>query len=474
VALVLLTALALVVRLPGIGGDLWLDEIATVLGSVRPPLIETLTSYPNANTHVLYSVLAHVSVALFGETAWAVRLPALLFGVATVPALYWLVRTWFERREALGASLVLALSYHHAYFAHNARAYTGFLFFTVVTTALLVRAVRGNQRHHWTLFALLAALSSYLLLSAVFVTALQVAGAAWMLLFSGQRGEQRASRLLELVKWTVAAALLTLFLYAPLLGDMFAFFGGSRGDFIGWRPSFELARVVLQAVAPGGDPAIAGAVLLLGAPVAVVGIVSVARRAPLLVFAFALAPLLEIAAGLVLGAGTYPRRLLLLLPFGIIVAVRGVAVLTAWAAERLAQPRAELPAFVTCLVLGALVGAAGLPRLFTIPMQDYRGALEYVRRNRGPDDVVAAAWVTDVGVRYYDPSVRSVRSREQLQALLEGGGTVWVLETLRGQTRRVRPALVALLQERFRPVARFPGLVGDGGIQVLRSVEGSQ
>jgi uncharacterized membrane protein len=474
VALVMLTALALAVRLPGIGSDLWLDEIATVIGSVRPPLFETITSYANANTHVLYSVLAHFSVALFGETAWAVRLPALLFSVATVPALYWLVRTWFERREALGASLVLAISYHHAYFAHNARAYSGFLFFTVVTTGLLARAVRGNERRHWVLFALLAALSSYLLLSAVFVTGLQVAGAVSVLLFSGESGVQRVARLKELVRWTAAAALLALMLYAPLLGDMLAFFGGSRGDFIGWRPSLELGRVILQAIAPGGNQALAAMVLLVGAPIAIVGLVSVARQAPLLVFAFAPAPALEVVAGLVLGAGTYPRRLLLLLPFGIIVAVRGVAVLAEWAAGRLARPRLAAPAFTTCVVLGALVGAAGLPRLFTVPMQDYRGALEYVRRNRAPDDVVVAAWVTDVGVRYYDPSVRSVRSREQLMALLDEGRTVWVLETLRGQTRRVRPALVALLEERFRPVARFRGLVGDGGIQVLRSSEGSQ
>ena len=82
-----LTVLGAALRIHNLAGGLWYDEIATLLDSVRPELRHIVTHYPGNNDHTLYSILAHLSITLFGEHAWSIRLPALIFGTASIPML---------------------------------------------------------------------------------------------------------------------------------------------------------------------------------------------------------------------------------------------------------------------------------------------------------------------------------------------------------------------------------------------------
>ena len=86
--LALLTALAVLLRAIGLNGGLWYDEILTMIEGVRDPLYQIVTVFPGNNQHTLFSVLAHISMEAFGEYPWSLRLPALVFGAATVPVLY--------------------------------------------------------------------------------------------------------------------------------------------------------------------------------------------------------------------------------------------------------------------------------------------------------------------------------------------------------------------------------------------------
>ena len=122
-ALIALTILAVLLRAIGLDGGLWYDEIRTLLDSVRPPLAQIVTEYPGNNQHMLYSVLAHISIRIFGDHAWSLRLPALLFGAATVPVLFVFARQFVGRREALLACLLLAVSYHHVWFSQMPAAH---------------------------------------------------------------------------------------------------------------------------------------------------------------------------------------------------------------------------------------------------------------------------------------------------------------------------------------------------------------
>src|SRR5712692_8080264 len=99
-----LTALALILRLIRLDQQLWYDEMTTLVQSVRQPFLKILTSYTSKNQHLLYSLLARVSIVAFGDHIWSLRLPAVLFGTACVPALYALARRITSQGEALLAT----------------------------------------------------------------------------------------------------------------------------------------------------------------------------------------------------------------------------------------------------------------------------------------------------------------------------------------------------------------------------------
>src|SRR5438067_801062 len=127
-----LTLLALALRVWRLDSCLWLDEILTMVYFARPPAGEIISSFPNQNQHMLYSLLAHFSIRWFGESAWALRLPAVLFGAATVPALFLAGRRMLGTKVALFSCALLTVSYHHIWFSQNARGYTGLVFFTLI------------------------------------------------------------------------------------------------------------------------------------------------------------------------------------------------------------------------------------------------------------------------------------------------------------------------------------------------------
>ena len=78
-----------------------------VIVAGRPPLASILTVFPSNNDHKFYSLLAHLSVGLFGEAPWSLRLPSVLFAVATIPMLYVFGKQSTGRLEALLAAALL-------------------------------------------------------------------------------------------------------------------------------------------------------------------------------------------------------------------------------------------------------------------------------------------------------------------------------------------------------------------------------
>src|SRR4026208_1050402 len=55
--ILVLTIVALLVRLPGLGSGLWADEIWAVMESIRTPFPHSLADFPGDNKHPLYALL---------------------------------------------------------------------------------------------------------------------------------------------------------------------------------------------------------------------------------------------------------------------------------------------------------------------------------------------------------------------------------------------------------------------------------
>jgi len=105
-----MTALAVVLRAIGLGGGLWFDEIVALFRAYREPLSTQFTVFQGDFHHTFYSVLASLGVSTLGESEWAIRLPALIFGAATIPLAFLLGREVAGPRDGwLAAGLLTAL-----------------------------------------------------------------------------------------------------------------------------------------------------------------------------------------------------------------------------------------------------------------------------------------------------------------------------------------------------------------------------
>ncbi len=188
------------------------DEAASYLHYIRRPVPFIATAYNATNNHILHNLLAHVCFRLWGSSEWAVRLPAWLFGVASLPVAYAAARAHFGRTAALATVAVLATSPYYVDSLTNARGYPLLQFFFLAQLVLLPRIVRGEPRA-WLLFVLAGALGLY----AVPVMAVPLAICGIWLAWAGVAERERLGLAYFFRVGVAYAAIgaLAAFLYSP-------------------------------------------------------------------------------------------------------------------------------------------------------------------------------------------------------------------------------------------------------------------
>ena len=94
------------------------------------------------------------SLALFGPSTFAARLPFALFGVATVVLTWFVGRAfWEDRRAAMAAAGLLTLSVPFLILCRQCRYYSTAAFFSLLALFAYVRLVRGERHAGVLLFA---------------------------------------------------------------------------------------------------------------------------------------------------------------------------------------------------------------------------------------------------------------------------------------------------------------------------------
>ncbi len=160
-ALLALTTLALVVRLPFLERPFGHDEAYTYVAFARRSVWALLSDYHLPNNHILHTLLVHLSTRLLGDAPWAVRLPALLAGAASVPAAYALGRAWFNTRAGLLAGGLLAFTPLLISASTDARGYTLLILFSLLCWSLATRLIRQPNPAGWLLLVLFGALGFF-------------------------------------------------------------------------------------------------------------------------------------------------------------------------------------------------------------------------------------------------------------------------------------------------------------------------
>lgn len=462
-ALILIVATAL--RLYQLNSGLWLDEILTDVLFAKAPLRSIITTYESENQHFLYSLMAHLSFKIFGESVWALRLPAVLFGVGSIGALYLLGREVAGVREALLSAALLTFSYTHIWFSQNARGYSGLLFWTILASWLLLRALREAQPRLWFAYAAAAALGAYTHITMLFVIMGHLLIYLWT--FARRREISSLNALRGLFLGFVFSGLFTLLLYALVLPQILGGAGREASVVAEWKnPLWTALEIVkgMQISFSSGFVSI-GALAVFG-----VGLWNYARTRPEIVMLFVIAPIVGAAVVIALGHHLWPRFFLFAMGFAVLIVMRGAMQWAEWSMRVLRWPLSRSPWVGTALCAGLiLVSAISVPFAYG-PKQDYAGALEFVQTNILPGDTVVTAGLAAFPYNnFYGKDWQEVTRVDGLNSIRSSAKRTWLIYTFPTVLESTSPEIMTSIARDFPVVKEFYGTVGDGTIFVCRS-----
>lgn len=463
VILALILLAATILRLYGLNSGLWHDEILSIVQYVRMPYGEIISTCKDANQHFLYTLMAHASFDIFGETNWALRLPAVFFGVGSIWALYLLGRLVTAEREALLSAGLLTFSYYHIWFSQNARGYSGLLFFAILSSFLFLRALESRPRY-WVYYALAVSLGIYTNMTLIFVIFSHVVLCLILVLFRRERIWPQ--------KWVVVSgfalgALLTFQFHALVLPQVFGGVLGEESTVPAWiNPMwtfFEFVKAMKISFAGGIVAATALAVFT-------VGLLSYARTRPMLIGLFLIPIFLCAAVVIGLRHHLWPRFFYFAFGFGALIGIRGTIVVTqAFArALRMTIQNANRAATAFCVVL-ILISATSI-RYVYLPKQDFVGALHFVEANRKPGDAVVTVGLATIDYEgFFRTNWDEVETLKDLRSIRSRAERTWLLYTFPMHVEAVYPDIMNSIRKDFVVVKEFYGSVGAGTIFVCRS-----
>ncbi|MGI9182368.1 MAG: glycosyltransferase family 39 protein [Longimicrobiaceae bacterium] len=501
------TLVALVMRVIALNAQLWLDEMFAAMFLQRHSLLGILTDYRSEANHTLYSILAQLSISAFGAELWSLRLPAVLFGVASVPLLYLLGALVSTRREALLAAALLSVSYHHIWFSQNARAYTAVAFFTIAAIYFLLRGLREQRASLFIGYAVMVALATFAHRALVLMVAGHFVLCVALLLMRNRpyRGAWRLPGL----GFGLAGAL-TLLLFAPATIRMVQDYRSGSLHSPATTVQSATAAPQPEGAALSSEPAPAVSdpgrvdlssriaerwrhlrsnlergvrILKLGVG-NTLGLALTALLFAIGVWSFWKTDRLFLAAVMAPGLFTFgltyllkgvvvPRYGFFLVGALILIVVRGAMVLGARLCRlvprgsRRASPAAWGTALVLVLIGGSLLASR---RNYITPKMDFLGAMAYVEANRGEDDpVLVLGRNTAVAyLQFYGMPWQRVESVEELDLVRAGGRDVWLLFTLPSTLRGAEWEVEALTPHACSDWRSFEGTLGDGDLRVCR------
>jgi hypothetical protein len=137
------------------------DEALTFLQYAVHPFYFALSFYNFPNNHLFHTFLVRCSYLIFGDSPWALRLPAFVSGLLLIPATYVASRCLYRTDSALIAAALVACSSSLIEYSTNARGYVLICLIFMISLPLAVHAVKEQNWASWFLLAGLSAIGLY-------------------------------------------------------------------------------------------------------------------------------------------------------------------------------------------------------------------------------------------------------------------------------------------------------------------------
>ena len=471
--LLIILIVAGVLRLPGLNSDMWYDEVATLVEFVRLPVNQLLVNYGDQNNHPLFSLLANLSIQFFGENPWTLRLPALLFGLASIWALFSLALLVTDKREALFATILMAVSYHHVWFSQNARGYTGLLFWGLLGTYFFLKGCKDNKPVIWIVYAVSMALGMYTHLTSVFTLISHFIIYVFLLLKNRITNHRFSVPVFWPIISFILVGLFTFQLYALILPQVTNSFqvqvGTERVE--EWTNPLWAIIEVIRGLRIGFGTLIAGGIVLL---IFVSGLVSYLKTNSVIIAFFAIPIIMGTVTLITLHRHFYPRFFFFELGIGILILIRGCSVVADFLSKKL-KNIISLPnlSSITQTVLISIVIMASTLSLYhnyRYPKQDYSGALNYVEKNRNTGDIVITTGHASYPYKkYYAPYLKSVETIDEMREIISQNRVIWLIYSFPDHLETFYPGMLSVIQEGFAHVQEFRGTLGGGTLFVCKS-----
>lgn len=416
IPIVCILVVAALLRLYQLGlNSFWGDELIQVLQADGPNAWQVVlrASTGNQGATPLDHLITHFVLRYLGDDETILRLPAALFGVASVWLVYLLGRKLFDETIGLLAAALLAIAPIHIYYSQEMRFYS---LATFMMLAMVYAFARAESRRDWLLFGIVATFALYAHYYALLVLA---ALGLWVLLF-------KRSLLVPFAVSAGAAFLLFTpwiwydvirpgtpnsnaepFILPPIDALVSGFFGlvanGEAGCL--WRCKMGLGAL--------------GFVLLLAFLVAWRDRRAGAFFMPLLVTIVGIAGVLALDS--YFSYPFYVRQLLFFVPFVLLLLASIVRIL----------PLYETGFAIAVVALAAFFFVPRIVEMHTAsPSADWRAAALYLLAKQGENDVVMTS--TPAYLRWYAPNLEVVEvDRKNALATFETlhveGKTVWIM-----------------------------------------------
>jgi hypothetical protein len=406
-----ITVLGVILRLLDLNKQIAYDEAYTFVQFASRSFKHILADYSAPNNHIFHTILVGVAYRLFGGQPWVLRLPALMAGILTVPAMYITARRFFSSIQALAASGLAALTPFFIEYSVNGRGYTMLVLFALLLANFAGVLVVRTSKTVLIAFILTAALGFY----TIPVFLYPMAGISlWVVatyLFSKEPGTEKFRRLGIFLGACLVTGLLTLVLYSPVI-----FFGSGLSSIVGNEIVQSLSwSTFLENLDPrvnkawsiwmkGIRPALEY-LFLAGFLLSVFFYRNVSnQKLPMQVFLAVAAAILMVLQRVT----PLPRIWIYLEAFFLMFAAAGLIWLSALTLRRVAGPafaeRAMLLA-VPLLFIGAftqmLIARAQNPVFADRDLLPEAYAADYIADHLQPEDTIVATGPVDIQAAYY-------------------------------------------------------------------------
>ncbi len=366
----------------------WTDESLTPLRAsyAIPQILRNeiiLQGVTTQDTHPpLFYLITHFTRQWFGETDFAYRFPAVLWGILLVPLMYQFGRRLRGRQLGGIAALLTAVNPLLIWYANEARMYPQVIWLMAAASYALWRAYQPQKlspsqlRRCLLLYLLAAAAAVYTHYAAVFVIAVQ--SLFWGVIL-WRHGRQ---------KWIMAAVFTAILAAIPLLPyTLPRLLAGAEANYFPVSPWIMLQDVVhgfnLGLTVDFQRPAIK--LLDVGAFILIAwGFYAAGKWRTRL---FLLAYLLAAVFGLMIGSALFKPMYQGVRH--IIVGSPAFYLLAAWGIAGRPEQSRIIPVLGLLIMLGG--AAVSLTNLYANPdyaKDDFRGLIQFIERNAGANDVV--------------------------------------------------------------------------------------